>query len=240
MINTYPMIRRTFFLIVPCVAVLSGLLLSGCERRDPEAEFNALAHRVFNSPQAGEDAAADYIEYFNGKANNRVEEAKEIQASYVEMEDLLNGTYTSYEDFYEAINRCGDPSKSRYEGVRLSWNAWFKDKKRQLLEPVLAGFTKEFFSEQMQRDAKYLCDSRSNFWASETCEVISISEPQLNEDGFSKSCTGVFRVDLRGKVMGLLKGSVKLKMTGKMVADEPFGPEYHRVDYEFLEKPTIW
>ena len=89
----------------------------------------------------------------------------------------------------------------------------------------------------MSENAKELCKDETLFLKADVCDVVEMSEPQLTEDGFSKTCEGTFRVHLKGKLIGLLKSTALIKIKGIIVGDSIPTFQYKQVGYDILEAP---
>ena len=90
----------------------------------------------------------------------------------------------------------------------------------------------------MTENAKELCKDGTILMKPDVCDVVEMGEPQLTEDGFSKTCEGTFRVHLKGSLVGLLQSTALIKLKGEIVGDSIPTFQYKLVGYEILEAPT--
>lgn len=219
------------FLLIP-------FFLIACEQRDPEIEFQKILDTPYTNVKEGIKALDDYIDYFSGKSNTHIEEIYKMRREYSFMEELFNGSYSDYAQFMEAIGQAKDKGEdSEFASVREVWRQLFQRKKHSLLDPSLEKLDKNSFVGYMSENAKELCKDETLFLKADVCDVVEMSEPQLTEDGFSKTCEGTFRVHLKGKLIGLLKSTALIKIKGIIVGDSIPTFQYKQVGYEILEAP---
>lgn len=233
-------IKSVLWLIAGLPLAFAATVISGCDSRDPEAEFQTLSHWTYSDPSEGIEAAEEYLNHFKRKDGSRYEDVSEILHQYTDMKDILDASCSSYTDFIDRISEIGDPSFSSYEGVRNTWSFLFEMRKKELLGSVLDRITKDVLQYYLQSDAREICRREFTTWDPETCDVIEMDEPELTSDGFGKRASGVFRVYVRGNIIGISTSSAKIWVKGYIKADAYPNPEYKREDYSIVESPSSW
>jgi hypothetical protein len=224
--------QKWFFLLIP-------FFLLACGQRDPEVEFQKLLDTPYTNIKEGLKALDDYIGYFSGKSSEHMEEAYKMRREYSAMADLFNDSYQDYAQFMEVIDKLKDKGEdSEFASVREVWRQLFSKKKHSLLDPGLEKLDKNSFVEYMTENAKELCKDGTILMKPDVCDVVEMGEPQLTEDGFSKTCEGTFRVHLKGSLVGLLQSTALIKLKGEIVGDSIPTFQYKLVGYEILEAPT--
>ncbi|MBO4659562.1 MAG: hypothetical protein J5637_08065 [Prevotella sp.] len=219
--------------------LLIAFFLLSCEQRDPEVEFQRLAETSFTNVRDAIDATNDYIDYFYKKSSRHLQEVYQMRTEYRVMDALFNESYHDYVEFIDRVNEAknkGEDSSSA--GVRETWRQLFSKKKHSLLDPGLEKLDKSSFEAYMSENARELCKDGTIFMKADECDVVELGEPQLTDDGFSKTCEGTFRVHLKGKLVGLLKSTALIKLKGKIVGDGIPTFQYKMVEYEIIEAPT--
>lgn len=111
----------TFFVI----SVVT-LFVAACNNRDPETEYEELATTVYTSPQEGMDAAQEYLDYFEGEKGCRKTAVSDILKAYTLMYEVLGNQPLDFSDFIAARKLNQEMSKSRYKGVKETWNNLYK------------------------------------------------------------------------------------------------------------------
>ena len=219
--------------------ILIPFFFVACGQRDPEVEFQKLLDTPYTNIKEGLKALDDYIGYFSGKSSEHMEEVYKMRREYSAMADLFNDSYQDYAQFMDVIDKLKDKGEdSEFASVREVWRQLFSKKKHSLLDPGLEKLDKNSFVAYMSESAKELCKDGTVFMKADNCEVVEMGEPQLTEDGFSKTCEGIFRVHLKGKLVGLLQSTAQIKLKGMIVGDSIPTFQYKLVGYEILEAPS--
>ena len=102
------------------------LFVAACNNRDPETEYEELATTVYTSPQEGIDAAQEYLDYFEGEKGCRKTAVSDILKAYTQMYEVLESQPQDFSDFIAATKLNEELSKSRYKGVKETWNNLYK------------------------------------------------------------------------------------------------------------------
>ena len=221
-----------FFLLIP-------FFLLACEQRDPEAEFQKLVDTPYTNIKEGIKALDDYIDHFKGKATQHIEEAYKMRSQYSAMDELFSGSFRDYAHFMEVVDQTKEKGEdSQFASVREVWRQLFVKKKHSLLDPGLEKLDKNSFVDYMTENAKELCKDGTILLKSDVCDIVEMGEPQLTEDGFSKTCEGTFRVHLKDPLVGLLQSTALIKLKGEIVGDCVPSFQYRLAGYEILEAPT--
>ena len=226
------------------VALLVSIFLIACEQRDPEAEFQKILDTPYYNVKEGIIVLDDYINYFSQKSSPHMEEVYKMRREYNAMEKLFNDSYQDYVHFMEVINLTQHKGEdSEFASVREVWRQLFNKKKHTLLDPDLEKLDKKDFIQYMSEDAKKMCNKHTSyvdkvFMTPVECLVLEMCEPQLTEDGFSKTCEGTFKVNSEGKLLGVFDSTAKIKLKGMIVGDSIPSFQYRLIDYEILESSS--
>ena len=102
------------------------LFVAACNNRDPETEYEELATTVYTSPQEGMDAAQEYLDYFEGEKGCRKTAVSDILKAYTLMYEVFGNQPLDFSDFIAARKLNQEMSKSRYKGVKETWNNLYK------------------------------------------------------------------------------------------------------------------
>lgn len=216
------------------------LIVTSCEQRNPQAEYEQLRETVFSTPQEGIDAAQEYIDYFHNKSGARITEVSEIRHQYRVMDDFVEHSFNSYADFLDQSREINaELSSSNYEGVRKSWQSIYERERNQVLGPIMDSITESTFDEFFKTQVRQLCEDEFNVWDIEEIDKISLTTPTLSDDGTIKSASGEYRIHLRGKVLGLITKEARVSIEGTIGPDESGNIQMNRTGYQFLEKPAL-
>ena len=213
--------QKWFFLLIP-------FFLLACEQRDPEAEFQKLLDTPYTNIKEGLKALETLLTGCGNKKNDK--NVIKVGASPTPHAEILNVVKDKLKDKGE---------DSEFASVREVWRQLFSKKKHSLLDPGLEKLDKNSFVEYMTENAKELCKDGTILMKPDVCDVVEMGEPQLTEDGFSKTCEGTFRVHLKSKLVGgLFQSTAQIKLKGMIVGDSIPTFQYKLVGYEILEAPT--
>ena len=222
-----------------CLLIVA-LILFSCEQRDPQAEYELLCETVYSSPNEGESAAQEYIDYFYKNKKAKTTEVSEIRHQYRQIESFLANTFNSYMEF---LNQSRDLNKelshSNYTGVRKLWKTLYEKERNRLLGPLMDSITESDFDEFFKTQVSSLCEKEFNIWDIESIDRVSISTPTLIKDGTAKKSNGEYRVHLRGNVFGVLTKTARISIEGTIGPDESGNIITERIGYQFIEKPIL-
>lgn len=225
---------------ISAFSILIGLpiLFGSCKHKDPKVEYMSLVSNFYEDAHDGWLAADEYIDYFYKRNSPYINDVYQIRHEYAIMESLFEKDYNNYQELLISIDNAETQlSTSKYECIRNTYKTMYGFKKHELLDPILDNITSTTFESWLSQDAEAICRIELPNWDAERCDVISIDEPTLSDDGFSKTCTATLRVYLRGNIIGIETGTAKVFVTGKAIVDAQY-PRYQRVDYTILEKPS--
>ena len=222
-----------------CIFLFAVISFS-CEQRDPQAEYELLCETFFSSPNEGESAAQEYIDYFYKNEKARISEVSEIRHQYRLIDGFLSNSFTSYADFLnQSCDLNNELSHSTYTGVRKLWNSLYEKERNRLLGPLMDSITESDFDEFFKTQVSSLCEKEFNIWDIESIDRVSISTPTLIKDGTAKKSNGEYRVHLRGNVFGILTKTARISIEGTIGPDESGNIITERIGYQFIEKPIL-
>ncbi len=228
--------KKTFLFL------LFVVVLTSCDmqKRDPQAEFFALRDAVFSTPQEGRDKVQEYSDYFYEKDGARIDEARELRRGYRKMCDFFAQSFDSYEVFLKESRKINeDLSNSNVEGVRKLWQTLYEKERNRLLGPMMDQITVDSFDSYFKNQVKRLCDEELRSWEVTSIDQMSLTTPELDEKGDKKKARGVYRVHLKGNIIGVFDGTAQVAIEGEIgvnVLGELF---QNRIGYEFQEKPLL-
>jgi len=228
--------KKTFLFL------LFAVVLTSCDmqKRDPQAEFLALRDAVFSTPQEGRDKVQEYIDYFYEKDGARIDEARELRRGYRKMCDFFSQSFDSYEVFLKESRQINeDLSNSNFEGVRKLWQTLYEKERNRLLGPMMDQITNDSFDLYFKNQVKRLCDEELRSWEVTSIDQMSLTTPELDEKGDKKKARGVYRVHLKGGIIGVFDGTAQVAIEGE-IGVNVLGELYqNRIGYEFQEKPLL-
>ena len=229
---------RRLFNLFPLL--LFAILASACDRRDPQAEYEQLRDAVYSIPRAGVDKAQEYIDHFHSKKGNRVTEVSEIRDQFRLMENFFSHSFRTYQEFMsqsEGLN--GELSYSNYEGVRNTWKSLYGQERNRLLAPLMESINDLTFDSFFKTQVKNLCDDKFATWNFESIDQLSLSTPIVVRDGTVKESSGVYRVHLRGGIIGIRTSTAMVSISGRIGVDPRGELVCERTGYEFTESPLL-
>lgn len=226
--------------------LLFSIVLTSCDQRDPEAEYEVLREKVFESPHEGVEVAQEYIAHFNEnnyflgkKKKARITEVSEIRSQYRKMDAFFSNSYSSYGDYMTASRELNyELSYSNYDGVRRTWLSLYERQRKRLLAPIMDSITESEFDRFFQEDARKISGIKYPSWNVESIEKISITTPILEYSGTAKKALGEYRVRLSGKRTGFPE-SARFSVEGTLGPDESGNIIYTRKECKEYEKPFI-
>ena len=219
---------------------LSVLIATSCEQRDPQAEYEILRDTKFASPQEGETAAQEYIDFFYDKKRARITEVSEIRDQYRKMDSFFSASSTSYADFMgksHVLNK--ELSYSNYEGVRKMLLSRYEMERDRLLEPLLGGISVSDFDKFFQGEIVQLCKNEFNIWEIESIDCVSLSSPNRTNDRMAVRSFAEYRVHLKGGIVGLLTPTAVITIEGIAGPDKYGNLIFNRTGYQFTKKPIL-
>lgn len=219
--------------------MLCVLVVTSCEQRDPQAEFELLRETVYSSPHDGEVAAQEYIDYFYKKKGAKITEVSEIRDQYRKMVHFFSISFSSYADFLgksRALNY--ELSYSNYDGARRMWVSHYETVKKRLLAQLMDCITTTGFDSFFQEQVKQLCDNEFDRWTVESIDQVSLSAPILIDGGMAKKSLGEYRVHLRSNIFKL-PNTARISIEGTIGPDENGNLVPNRTRFSFLDKPII-
>lgn len=230
--------RKLFYLF--SASLLAVILASACDQRDPQAEYEQLRDAVYSSPKTGMDVAQEYIDHFHSKKGNRVAEVSEIRDEYHLMDNFFSNTFRSYPEFMSQAKGLNDRlSLSNYEGVRNTWKNLYGQERNRLLAPLMDGITDLTFDAFFKTQVRNLCDGKFATWNFESVDQVSLTTPVVVRDGTVKESSGVYRVHLRGGIIGLRTSTAMVSISGRIGVDSRGELVYERTGYEFTDSPLL-
>lgn len=229
------MVREKFLVCF----ILTVIVATSCEQRDPQAEFELLRETVYSSPQEGEETAQEYIDYFYKKKGARITEASEIRDQYRKMVNFFSISFSSYADFLTKSRELNyELSYSSYDGVRKMWLSHYETVKKRLLAPLMDSITASDFDSFFQEQVKLLCDNEFDRWTIESIDQMSLSTPILIDGGNAKKTLGEYRIHLRSNTLRL-PSTARISIEGTIGPDENGNIVPNRTRFSFLDKPII-
>lgn len=227
--------------------MLLMFFLCSCEQRDPQAEYEALREKTFESPHEGVEVAQEYIAHFeksNGlfgkKKKARITEVSEIRSQYMRMDAFFSNSYSSYGDYMTASRELNyELSYSNYDGVRRTWLSLYEKQRKRLLAPLMDSITESDFERFFQEDARKISGSECPSWQIESIEKVSMTNPILEYNGTAKKVLGEYRVRLSGNTFTFIPSSARYSIEGTIGPDESGNIIYTRIKYTVLDKPLI-
>ena len=134
-------------------SMLCVLLAVSCEQRDPQAEYELLRETVFTSPREGEDAAQEYIDYFNKNKKARIAEVSEMRSQYQKIDVFTSVTFNTYVDFLNQTRELNkELSRSDYLGVRKLWSSLYGDRHDRLLGELMDSILESDFDDFFKKE----------------------------------------------------------------------------------------
>ena len=231
-------LKRIESRIIMC-AVPFIFMVTSCEQRDPQAEYELLCEAVYSSPQDGVDKAQEYIDYFYDTKGAKIAEVSEIRDSYRKIDAFFVNSFSSYADFLRNSQQINNElSYSKFNGVRELWMSLYESEKKRLLTSLLDNINGSDFDEYFQTQVGQLCNNEFNLWTVESIDQISLSTPMITEGGTLKQSKGEYRVNLRGNMFGT-PGTAIISIEGTMGPDENGEITFNRTSYSFLRRPII-
>lgn len=226
--------------------LLFVFMLTSCEQRDPQAEYEALREKSFESPHEGVEAAQEYIAHFKENSNffgkkkkARITEVSEIRSQYMRMDAFFSNSYSSYGDFMTASHELNyELSFSNYEGVRRTWLSLYDKQRKRLLAPIMDSITESEFDRFFQEEARKISGIEFPSWHVESVEKISMTGPILEYSRTAKNALGEYRVRLSGNKLGF-PSSARFSIEGTIGPDESGNIIYTRIKYSIFDKPLI-
>jgi hypothetical protein len=221
-------------------AFLALAAISACDRRDPQAEFESLRIAVFPTPKAGLDVAQEYIDHFHSRKGNRVTEVSEIRDQYRSMEGFFSKTFRSYPEFMrEAETLDRSLSSCNYEGVRNTWKNLYSRERERLLAPLMNGITEDTFDSFFRTQVRSLCENQFLTWSLESIDQVDLKTLTVVRDGTAKESSGVYRVHLRGSILGFRTSTATVSISG-LIGVNPAGDIVsERTGYDFMDQPIL-
>lgn len=220
--------------------VLFSLMVTSCEQRDPQAEYELLRETIYTSPRDGESAAQEYIDYFYKKKGARITEVSEIRQQYRLMDGFFSNSFNSYCDYINQSKEIyPELSQSIYEGVRKTWQTLYERERSHLLDPLMDNITELDFDAFFKTQVRLLCENEFNIWEIESIDLVSLSTPSLLNNGIAKKSQGEYRVHLRGNILGVVTKVASISIEGTIGIDESCNIIEVRTGYQFLQKPIL-
>lgn len=224
--------------------ILFAIMLTSCDQRDPQAEYEVLREKVFESPHEGIEVAQEYIahfkknnSFFGKKKKARITEVSEIRSQYMRMDAFFSNSYNSYGDFMTASHELNyELSYSNYDGVRRTWLSLYERQRKRLLAPLMDSITESDFDRFFQEDARKITGIECRSWQIESIAKVSMSAPILEYSGTTKKALGEYRVRLK---FGILSWTSRVCIEGTIGPDESGNIVYTRKKYNFYEKPPL-
>ena len=226
--------------------LLFSIVLTSCDQRNPEAEYEVLREKVFESPHEGVEVAQEYIVHFNEdnnfwgkKKKARITEVSEIRSQYRKMDAFFSNSYGSYGDFMTASHELNyELSYSNYDGVRRTWLSLYDKLRKRLLAPIMESITGSEFDRFFQEEARKISGIEFPSWHVESVEKISMAGPILEYSGTAKNALGEYRVRLSGNKLGF-PSSARFSIEGTIGPDESGKIIYTRIKYTVFDKPLF-
>ena len=221
------------------MAVLMAVF-SACEQRDPQAEFESLRIAVFPTPKAGLDVAQEYIDHFHSRKGNRVVEVTEIRDKYRSMDDFFSQSFRSYPEFMKVATVLDkEMSLSVYEGVKNTWKNLYGQERDRLLAPLMDNITEDTFDSFFKTQVRYLCEGEYKTWSIESIDQVSLNTPTVIRDGTVKEASGVYRVHLRGSILGIRTSTATISVNGRIGVDQSGNKTAELTGHDFQDGPIL-
>ena len=223
-----------------CLCLMLPLLITSCEKRDPQAEYDTLRESVFSSYREGEAAAQEYIDYFFSKNGARITEVSEIRNQFRQMDTFFSNSFSSYSDFLSQSRELNDElSHSNYACVRNTWTSLYERERNNLLEPLMNSITESSFDTFFTSQARQLSENEFNIiWNIESVDRVSLATPRLVNDGTAKECSGEYRIHLRSNT-GLFSSTATISIEGIIGLNEYGNIIERRTGYQFTDRPLL-
>lgn len=232
-----------FLIVKECKVIgilLWVLLLSSCEQRDPQAEYEILCEKEFLSPRDGVEAAQEYIDYFQKNEKARITEVSEIRDLYRKIDVFFSDSFNSYADF---LNKSRDLNYEllycNYNGVRRLWQSLYEKERKRLLAPLMDSITESDFDTFFKTQVRLICENSLGSWNIESIEQVSLSTPIVINDGTAKKSSGEYLVNLQLKAVEIIKNTARLNIEGTIGPDENGLIRSNRTSFSFLDKPFV-
>lgn len=229
------MVRESVFI---CFALLVIMAVS-CEQRDPQAEFELLCETEYSSPQEGEGAALEYIDYFRKKKGARITEVSEIRDQYRKMVHFFSISFSSYPDFLSKSRELNyELSYSNYEGVQRMWKARYEAVKKRLVAQEIDRITASDFDSFFRDQVKQICAHEYDKCTVESIDQVSLSAPILVDGGMAKKSLGEYRIHLSKKhFMWTSEFTATISIEGTIGPDENGNIVPNRTRYSVHREP---
>ena len=221
-------------------SMLCVLLAVSCEQRDPQAEYELLRETVFTSPREGEDAAQEYIDYFNKNKKARIAEVSEMRSQYQKIDVFTSVTFNTYVDFLNQTRELSkELSRSDYLGVRKLWSSLYGDRHDRLLGELMDSILESDFDDFFKKEV-WKISEREFLLGVESVDQVSLSMPTLVNNGTAKKASGEYRVHLRGKdLLGWVSRTAIVQVEGTIGTDVSGNLASIRTGYQILKKPSL-
>lgn len=212
-------------------------MLTSCEQRDPQAEYELLCETIYLSPREGIEAAQEYLDYFHNNKKARRAEVFELKRQYQQIDIFLSNTFNSYADFLNQTRKLNkELSHSDYLGIRKMWSSNYKERHDRLLGELIDSITESDFDDFFKREAWQISD-REFLSSIESVDRISISVPTLVNDGTAKKAKGEYRVHLK---LGLKNMVAEISIEGTGGIDASGNLIFVRTGYQVTKSPSLF
>lgn len=146
--------------IILIVFAIVFFTLSCEEKRNAQQEYEILRETRYSSPNDGEAAAQEYIDYFHNKNAPRINDVYEIRAQYRKMDEFFSKSFENYATFMsESRELNAELSNSNYSGVRQLWKNLYEEEQNRLIESVLENITASDFDSFFRSEIRKICEN---------------------------------------------------------------------------------
>ena len=180
-----------------------------------------------------------------------VRDIQKLKQEFENMKQFFDQEFSGLSSFNESVRyKNATFNNSQFASVRRSWEEIQGTQRKQEAEKELNKKV-DNFEQYLKNDAEHLCEynyqragvfgnAGFNVDVSHPTQTISIGTPVAHDSYNAKVCEGVFRVNMKGAMVGLDKGTVKISVKGMIVVivdGDQIQKEirYENIDYTILE-----
>jgi len=229
------------------------------ETKDIEKKYEELLKKVFTDVNTAIKEQTSFLDKFTSEYASQllvrqphlklyVERVNNIKEEFNSMKLFLDRNFADLASYNSEVIYNGEKFKnSKFTSVKESWDKISNDQRRVQATKDMNKMV-ENFEQYLRNDAERICNYNYQNakvfgfeidWNQPT-QTISIGTSFQHDVYNAKVCEGVFRVYMKGALMGLNKGTVKISVKGMICVkvDENktlIGVEYDNIDYKIIE-----
>jgi len=231
---------RKICAFVLSLAIISIFLLS-CEnqkKRNCYGEYQKISEWDYSHPLSAISEIQSYLIYFNKGTCGYVDEVEKIEKEFEEMKAFLEKQRTLKQWCKDSQN--APFSKSAYLSVRSTWDSCKKKADENYFSAAQDRIDKNSFRDDLKDYAIDVCKERWSGGLLSEWYVTSYEENELGQasklDGlYGKKCSGIYTIHMEKGLLGIKKGSAKVKVEGKLVYTVDGSLFFKRIGFEVIQ-----